>query len=413
MRPDRRQSFNAGLVATIGLFLFAMIIVLQWPVLQPAADDPAMLDWAKTNRQVGSDWGPLYVLVLRLAYLASGDTLAGFRIVISSVSLISGALIFFWIQKCSGSFKFAAAGALFYVISGFSPTASSTHQSDLLIESSLAGHMALCFVLSALLASPSFRSPRSLAICSGSLLLATYCRPEFFLVSVLCLGAAIVSVVRSRIEPGDMVWIASLASMWVGLVCVWGVPLPSGERAFVAFGQHAGLSFCAAYNSFCVTNLWLDWESYVNKLFPGATSIWTALKANPLAFGEHLVRNVAISAINVGTALLDFAGLPASIDIRRLVAAGFILWSAVELGRKKLRAGGVQQLPVAKLNATLLAIAAVIIFPQLVNWVLLYPRAHYMIVPVVVGLGLLTNLYLRTGGNIEAVAPSVGTLRTS
>jgi hypothetical protein len=409
MRRDWRPSFNVGLVATVGLLLSATIIALQWPALQPAADDPELLNWARTNHQAGPDWGPLYVLVHRLAYLVSGDTLTGFRIVISGVSLISSSLIFFWIRKCSGSFKLAAAVALLYLVSGFSPAASSTHQSDLLTESSLAGHMALCFVLSALIASPSLTSPPSLAVCSGSLLLATYCRPEFFPAAALCLGAAIVSVVRRRIEPGDMAWIAPLASVWAGLVVVWGVPLPSEGRAFMAFGQHAGLSFCVAYHAFCVTNLWSDWPSYVNRLFPGATSIWTALEVNPLAFGEHLVRNVALSIINLGTGLLDFDGLPAPIGIKRLVAAGFVLWSAAGLWRRKFTAGRVQQLPVARLNATLLAVAAAIILPEMVNWTLLYPRAHYMIVPIAVGLGLLLNLYSARGRNIRVVDPSTGT----
>jgi hypothetical protein len=405
---DQRHSSGTGIVATLGLFLFATIIALQWTVLQPAADDPELLNWARTNQQAGSDWGPLYVLFLRLAYLATGDTLTGFRIVISGVSLISGILVFCWIMKCSGSFKFSTAVAVFYLLSGFSPAASSTHQSAFLIESSLAAHMALCFVLSALVASPDFRSPLSLVLCSDSLLLATYCRPEFFLASALCLGATIVSILRKRIEPVEIVWVALLASIWVGLIFVWGLPLPSGDRAFVAFGQHAGLSFCATYNSFCVTNLWPDWMSYVNKLFPGATSVWTALQLNPLAFGEHLARNVALSIINVGTGLLGFAGLPAPVGIRRLVAASFALWLAVEFGSRKLRAGHIQRLPAAKLNVTILAVATAIILPPSISCILLYPRAHYMIVPIVVGLGILMNSFSRTGQNIEAGAPSIG-----
>ena len=391
MESDRYRNLEILLIATFGLVIFSGIIWLQWSELRPMADDPTLLGWAETNRHPSSDWGPLYVLALRMAYLASGDTLTGFKIVISGVSLTSSVLIFFWIQKCTESNRFAAGVALYYLVSGFSPAASSTHQSDLLIESSLAGHMALCFVLLALLASPSFKSPLSLALCADSLLLATYCRPEFFMASALCIGAAVVSVGRRPIAASNMIWIASLASVWVGLVYVWGAPLPSARRAFIAFGQHAGLSFCTAYNAFCVTNLWMDWESYVNKLFPGATSIWTALQVNPLAFGEHLVRNVALSIINAVSALLNFAGLPAYTGMRTLVAAVFVLWCGIELGMRSLRAGR-PKLPIAKLNETLLAVAVTVIIFQLMNWILLYPRAHYMIVPVVVGLGLVKNL---------------------
>lgn len=393
---DLRQSLRKDIVAVLGLFLFATIVAFQWATLQPAADDPELLNWARMNQQAASDWGPFYVLLLRRAYLASGDTLTGFRIVISGVSLISSILIFCWMRKCSGSFKWSAAIAAFYLVSGFSPAASSTHQSAFLIESSLAGHMALCFVLLALVAaSPSFRSPVSLALCADFLLLATYCRPEFLLASTLCLVAALISVARHRAAPFDLAGTAVLAALWIGLIALWGLPLPSSHRAFVAFGQHAGLSFCAAYNSFCVTNLWPDWMSYVNKLFPGATSVWTAFEANPLAFGEHLARNVALFINNIGTAMLDFAGLPAPVSARRLVAACAVVWLATELFRKWLHADHVSRLPAARLNPATLVVAAVIVLPQLINCILLYPRVHYMIVPLTVGLGIMISAFPR------------------
>jgi hypothetical protein len=230
-----------------------------------------------------------------------------------------------------------------------------------------------------------------LALCSTFLLLATYCRPEFLLASGVCLLASCVVTLRTRpFDAAGAAYLLLAAMVWAALPWFWGLPVPSSERGFIAFSQHAGLGFCAVYDAFCPTNLWENHAAYVAKLFPGATSISTALMRDPLPFMEHVGRNIAISSVNLVTGVVDFAGL---LNIPTMFKAAFgaamLFWLGLTYFRTGQQCGDAQCHPKAKSDHTSLLVAALVIAPQLANWLLLYPRLHYMVVPVAVSAGLV------------------------
>lgn len=406
--PNARR-YLAGTAA-----IAVAIVAWQCTRLHPAADDPALLSLAATGGSVTPDWSPLYVLLLRGAYRLSGDTLTAFRLAVAVISVFGGAMVYCWISRCTANIRLAAFATIFYLASGFSPAASTISQTRLLIVSSVAGHAALCFVLAAL-SCLGFRARRTgLALCSVFLLLATYCRPEFLLGSGVAALASLVVTLRTR--PFDATGAAPLllvVLVWVALPSIWGLPLPAPERGLVAFAQHASLSFCVVYDAFCPTDLWVNAADYFGKLFPGATSIPTALLRDPLPFTEHVGRNIAIAVANLATGVVDFAGL---LNTRTMFKAAFGVAMLFGLGwicfRKERRPGGVGCLSQGRSDRILLIVAAAAIAPQLANWLLLYPRLHYMVVPVVVSAGLLLarragpNPLPRTGeGSAEITSP--------
>ncbi|MDR3466884.1 MAG: hypothetical protein P4M07_13155 [Xanthobacteraceae bacterium] len=366
------------------------VVAMQWTGLRPAADDPTLLSWAAAGQQAQPDWSPLYVLLLRGAYLLCGDTLDAFRVAVAVISLSGCAMVYGWILQCTANVRLAAFAAIFYLTSGFSPAASTTEQSHLLIVSSVAGHFALCFVLIALICLGRLARPTGLALCSTFLLLATYCRPEFLLASGVCLLASCVVTFRTRPPGAGVAYLLMAAVIWIALASYWGLPVPSPGRGFVAFSQHAGLGFCAVYDAFCPTNLWENHAAYAAKLFPGATSISTALMRDPLPFMEHVGRNIAISSVNLVTGVVDFAGL---LNIPTMFKAAFgaamLVWLGLICFRTEPLRGDAQCHPKGKSDRTPLIVAAFAIAPQFANWLLLYPRLHYMVVPVAVSAGLV------------------------
>lgn len=207
---------------------------------------------------------------------------------------------------------------------------------------------------------------------------ATYSRPELLFAAAVGLVLVLWRAGRDRawrdwrrIMIGVSPFVVCAALAWL-----WGIPTPSPGRTWVAFGQHAGLSFCSVYPGKCHVDLWAGWRTNVDEIFPGAVSIGSAMQLHPAAFAEHVLRNAVFSVLNILTAMFDFTGRPEGYLMTGLVALA-------AAGCTVLLSRWGQIRPAGHTSRALLVLVLAASAPQMANWLLLYPRQHYVVVPVV------------------------------
>jgi hypothetical protein len=371
----------------LGILLASSIAASQWLSLEPRADDPAFLGWAADNQPTSPDWSPILVKLFRFSYLAASNSqLDAYRLSTSLLTISLWVIIFIFLSLSSGSRLLAFLSATIFTISGFTPAAASK-EIHFIIVSSIAGHLTLAFVLLAMLSVYLENSLRSLALAAILLAFATYSRPEMLLAAIVGLAMVLRRAIRERAWRDWPYFVIALSplAVWAFLAWQWGVPTLSPARSWLAFGQHAGLSFCSVYPAKCHADVWGGWRASVEEIFPGSTSIGSTARLHPVAFAEHVLRNAILSVLNILTATFDFAGRPSGYlptALVALVAAGSLAL---------LRRLG-PTTPAGQTSKPLLVIVLAAAAPQMVNWLLLYPRQHYVVVPVVT-ISILVSCY--------------------
>ncbi|MBF0372491.1 MAG: hypothetical protein HQL39_03640 [Alphaproteobacteria bacterium] len=251
-----------------------------------------------------------------------------------------------------------------------------------------------------------------LATATLAAFLGSFIRPEFSLSFVLLLPAALAvplwERLRHRRSPG--IWWALPLGLVLLLSVLWMVPLPQGGgRAFFAFAQHYALHTVTKQG--LAIDPGIEWKTFTDAAFPGATSLAGAMLANPGAFATFLLANL----VGTGEAFANFffhhfvgqswgSGLP-----RRMAATVlFGVAAAAVLGCRlaALRHGWSERNRDLATGAILLLFA----FPVVLSCVLIYPREHYLVTLLFVALvlmGLLTGAAGRATGPVFWLGPVV------
>jgi hypothetical protein len=169
-----------------------------------------------------------------------------------------------------------------------------------------------------------------------------------------------------------------LAGELFSILLLVGVGLPIGERSMVAFGQHFSLNWVSWNNS--AINPWTNWEEITSRNFGAANSILEAFAKNPSTFLKHAIYNFLNLAKSAP--ILFIPQLSASVSKEVLIALPIICLAAYlaylhNSHHKKLLAdirNNFQE------NKTLLLFISLLLLPELISIVIIYPRDHYLLI---------------------------------
>jgi hypothetical protein len=218
-----------------------------------------------------------------------------------------------------------------------------------------------------------------MAALGVTLLLASYARPEFFVGFFLSAVVGLAGVVWvSFRRPSDVRYLTlpMLAVILPTASLLWliGNPL-SGNRSFVAFGQHYAVNLDKAKK--LDRNPWMHWESIVREDFGDAKTPAEAFKTNPRAAAWHIAANAKSlprEFLHVG---IPHLGLGINGD--RVLKWGMILAAALGLVGLVYRLWSRAQAPsdrralwVGMLMFGLLSV------PVIASALLVFPRLHYL-----------------------------------
>jgi hypothetical protein len=267
-------------------------------------------------------------------------------------------------------------------------------------------HLALLLIFCVLIGMSFLRCPvRRFTIAAGSALLCAYIRPEFFLAFIILLiavlGATLLDLKRRQFH--NLTFVLVMLISLGALLLWWGIPVGSGNRSFVAFGQHFALNWLTWTSS--DLSPWTDWQAIIAQNFGNSRSAWEAIRSNPVLFIEHVVFNMQriprllINAFFVHPALL----LPESL--RRYETYVLIVAVIIYLGTTWRNwiaycKGGY------KTYGCELVIYGCYILPALLASVVIFPRQHYMLTwAVLVGTLLAISIFHKNTQRVEFSLP--------
>ncbi len=236
---------------------------------------------------------------------------------------------------------------------------------------------------------------------TGTALAASYIRPEFFVAyACLCVFLLLWTIgdyLKNR-SVRVFVPLTVILALGLGLAFWLGVPVASGDRSMVAFGQHYALHWVKWTGA--AEDPWTTWEVIIEKDFGSIHSPVQALSANPSAFLRHVLENLrvfpgkllklffsshprcfrAYLILKLGIAVLALGGLP------YLCGGGF-------RGLKRFLR---ENLTSTWLHLTLIGLLSL---PVLISIILIYARLHYVyLFGLLSGVGAVMLLF-RTVGN--------------
>ncbi len=250
-------------------------------------------------------------------------------------------------------------------------------------------HFALLIVLSTIIGATFFqRTGTRLSLFTVGALLCSYVRPEFFLTFVILLvgsiGYILFNFKKERFTGILVIFILLLVSG--GFTTWWGWPIGSGNRSFIAFGQHFSLNWV----DWTKSNLspWTDWQSIISLNFNDSQNMFAAFRNNPIMFTKHIITNIRrLPMLFVNTFFLHATILfPPSLQEHEKHLLLLIFFICIIYMREKWISwfnGGYQRYKPE------LFIFASFIFSPLISSIVIFPRQHYVII-----WGLLITLLL-------------------
>jgi hypothetical protein len=314
-------------------------------------------------------WGPLYVLWLKPIIAAFDDPVLAYWANVYALSIGISAALYFHVLLLTRRAAPAVGAALFFVVSDF----------NVPLAAKVTGFASMIVLAGMALAQLAAAGPRRAAITAGAVLLAAYARPELYPAAI---GLCALSVWYGyRGDAKSLSWPFTVAAGALVLALWPGAPTYGSDRLFVAFREHF------AWN-------WSRWHgegqtflAIWQREFGDSHSIAGAAPANPGAIARHLFDNL------VGT--LRFMLGPAFAHQPLLAPATSPTAVAIENGFLSLSAFGVLLYAARNRNArrrmrdlygpTLLSYATIAAF-SFASAVLIYPVAHYLMIPGVLSI---------------------------
>jgi len=210
-------------------------------------------------------------------------------------------------------------------------------------------------------------------------LVASYVRPEMYYAFGICFVISTVLTLFRERTLMNATALTSLALIAVAVGMYVGYPLGASQRSLMAFGQHFSLNWQAWTNDTSLSP-WTDWQQILRMNFGQVSSIGQAALNNPAVFAHHVVTNaVTLPGLLVSTfALHATVFLPfhmRSIEpyILLALAVGGLL-----VGRKAIW----PRLRVAmRTEKRFLLLVCAVCSVSLVTCLVIYPRAHYILIP--------------------------------
>ncbi len=220
---------------------------------------------------------------------------------------------------------------------------------------------------------------------------AAFVRPEAALGFCACLSVLAVRAGRTLREgrwKSATVYLVSALGPAAVLAFVFGNPL-GGGRAFEAFSQH--YAFTLTRREHLAGNPWLNFANLVRRDFGGSTTVAQAFLANPKALLAHALYNVREIPGNV----LDLCSLRTSVTRQASVPVQAL--SAIALvGCSIALVASLRRRPIeGSADAFARAAFALACASAAPGVAIVFPRAHYLVVPCALGWVLASNTALK------------------
>jgi hypothetical protein len=233
-------------------------------------------------------------------------------------------------------------------------------------------------------------SPVTLAAAAGLTWLAAASRPEFTWIAVALSVAAMASCVlaqmrgpksASPLKSGAGVALLALVPPLV-LAVRYPTMFERSSREWTAFSQHFALR-----NPQDGLDSWQSAGAIAAQTFPGADTILGAALVNPSALLEHVLRNTVQLPLSLaGHALAIEPGSVLQPTLAKAAAASLVigLLLAAVINRRSLvpmlRSAWTRSIhmPLLAASATLI----VILVGSLLAMLVIYPRPHYLLLPI-------------------------------
>lgn len=222
-----------------------------------------------------------------------------------------------------------------------------------------------------------------------------YMRPEFSLAAVVFIAWMVWHLSRQKSAKG-VIWVAATLLPLIILLCTLGVPVGSGPRSMIAFGQHFMHNVWLKQgtgNDELMNTMWVNWREYIQPYFGQATSVPQALMHNPAAFISHVAYNVYNLMFKGLYVLLEtqfpnrvFHFSPSVIFLISLLLLAFLL---------KEHGGLLEVLKRTADFSFRMWWLAIMCIPALAAGLIFQPRQHYIMMLVVPLLYKMGQLYAK------------------
>lgn len=245
------------------------------------------------------------------------------------------------------------------------------------------GQFALVLMLLSLIGLRFFndkvRAYTFVAICA---LVMAFVRPEYFISYSIFMVLWMMEYVKSFKQASVYGYEALAIVLFpIGLITYFGFPL-AGGRSFFAFAQHFALHWTQWTHS--TLDPWTHWSEIFGQNFCQATSVIGALRCDPVLFFQHIIVNL----LNIFPRLI-FLSLPATYFWGLIIVngvIGLVLVMLLAVFIRHLFQQKTQVLQNILANKNVLIASAVFLLPVFISLILIYPRNHYVVIVLCIGL---------------------------
>lgn len=322
-----------------------------------------------------ADFGPLFAAWYAALSRVQPDAVPLFYL---SAALLTGLLppALYAVARRLGAGPWPALGAAFWLLISFAnlPTfPKPMHLATLLLLLTLGA------------ASLTGDRARQALLLGGGSALAAYARPDLLPAAALWLAYAAWRLAQRRPTRRDVVVVAALAGGLLVPAAAWGVPAGGGSsRSFIAFSQHFALN----WENWTGDDVapWTHADIIVTDAFGDVGSVAEAARRRPALFLRHLATNaVRAPRVALATALrhLPLWPQPTAAQLAPAAWGALALWLALVGAGWRRGDSAWQRLGRRPVLRAALPLTALVVVPAAV---VIYPREHYLVLPVVMGL---------------------------
>jgi hypothetical protein len=381
MRIDKQRGLDLMMLSLVVLaaIKFASRIELVQDI--QLGDESLSLWWGVELPELGlrdPSWSPLYSIWYYFLSFFEVDRVRLYYLNYQLLILAATALFYLLLRAVKTNIYISAGASIWLLLS----TVTSSWPYN--------GLFALVIVLLCLNAIARISSEETAhLILVVSVAAAIFVRPEFMVSLILVSGvmAWYHWTHRDRFDGRSVAKALILVGTVAGLFHVFGNPMGESGKAWGSFGQAFTINYVQRHGVPLVP--WFEWREVVLATFGDASSAWTAALNNSRAFTRHIADNLATYTLAtiLGPLMAPLACLPPRVHgalafVQLGLLSGLGLFLLREIARDK-------EMVARVFTRRLVMAALVVIAPNLVAALVVYPRWHY--------LSIQTTLLLAAG----------------
>jgi hypothetical protein len=345
-------------------------------------------------RTVRNDWGPTYNIWYKFLSLAFKDVIdlyyANYRIVGIAVAVLLYAVLV--------SMRIKALPALYisfcFFVSGLNMNTWPR-----------ISHFVLLIVLAGLFITSKLQSAakKSLVLTIVCFICA-YARPDLMPVSVVLFAASVYFMNRERkIFKSFIPYLIVLVLSVLFFQLVFGLPSSTYKgglnRLYSAFCQHYSMNY--KYRTGLQFDAVTEWISFCKAKFPDCFTIGDVISNHPAAFFEHVLFNLKNYLLLFITTLLSFIFPTGIYTSKKALLIAFILLTGTILAVCIQRERRGQFMALLKQHRFILLFLLLFGLPSMGMSVIIFPRAHYLLLHTLLFVMLIALLLQSLTANMR------------